>query len=56
MKLDDLIDKSKMDAMDSLDTATRKMIEELAKKDPKTASGLSKIVLFTKSGEAHFNL
>ena len=56
MKLEDLIDKSKMDAIDSPDITARKMIKELAKKDPKTASDLSKIVLFTKSGEAHFNL
>jgi len=52
MKLENLFNKQKTAPTDSLSRATRKIIEKLAKKDPKAASSLSGIELFTKSEEA----
>ena len=52
MKLENLFNKQKTASTDSLSRATRKIIEKLAKKDPKAASSLSGIELFTKSEEA----
>ena len=49
MKLEDLLDKQKIAAIDSLGMPTRKIIEELDKKDLEAALSLSNIALFTKS-------
>ena len=52
MKLEDLLDKQKIAAIDSLGMPTRKIIEELDKKDLEAALSLSNIALFTKSENA----
>jgi hypothetical protein len=52
MKLEDLLDKQKIAAIDSLGMPTRKIIDELDKKDLEAALSLSNIALFTKSEDA----
>ncbi len=52
MKLEDLFDKQKTALTDLLGMPTRKIIEKLAKKDPKAALSLSSIELYTESEEA----